>query len=93
MSPILKKPRRFRFAMTPERTLAIGAMAILGIGFAQPAVMTMAGLSFTDTRFASSKIDPTPTGSVAPAGAQSLSHAEKFVHGLTGVIKRLRDRD
>lgn len=93
MSPILKKPRRYRFVVTPERTLAVGAMIIVGIGFAQPTVMTMAGLNFTDTKFASSKIDPTPTGSVAPASAHTASHAEKFVHGLTGVIKRLRDRE
>ncbi len=89
MSPILKKRRRHRFAITPERTLGVGAMAIVAIGFAQPAVMNMAGLNFSDTKFASAKIDATPVGSVAPA--PTVSHGERIVHGLTGIIKRIRD--
>ena len=91
MSKILRTPRRQRFAITPERMLAAGAMTIVAVGLAQPSVRTLAGLDFSDQKFAAAKIDPTPTGSVAAGPEQS--HAERAIHGLTGILKRIRDKN
>lgn len=86
----LAKLRRHVIAITPERSLVVGAMAIIGLGFAQPTVMTLVGMEFGQEKFAAMSLDYTPLGAVQPQEPPRPRSNPTMAHGLTGVIKPIR---
>jgi hypothetical protein len=91
MSILLKKRPRWKLRVTPERVIALGAVTAIGLGMAQPSIMSMAGLDFQNQRFAGQKIDPTPTGSIDEDPA--ARRRERIVHGLAGILQAIRSRN
>ena len=64
MSTILKQRPKFRIRITPERVLAVTAITAVGIGLAQPSLVSTARLHDRPQTFAGHPIDPAPTGTI-----------------------------
>ena len=88
MSILLKQRPKFRIRVTPERVLAVAAMTAVGIGLAQPSLVSMARLQDRPQTFAGHPIDPAPTGTIDQDAAARRRDAS--VSGrLSGFIKLL----
>lgn len=72
-----------------ERLIAVAAVAVTAFAFAQPPVLTLAGLDFAGSAGIGQPVDPLATGSLAGTTNGAVSH----VHGLAGTLKALRARD
>ena len=98
MSTILKKRRSLWPKITAERLIACGAVAVTAAGFAQPQIMSLAGLSFdrTPKMFAGKATDPMPTGTIAGPESHDVAAARRsdaIVHGLAGTLRALRGKE
>ena len=98
MSTILKKRPSLWPRITAERVIACGAVLVTAAGFAQPQIMTLAGLGFdrNPQMFAGKPTDPTPTGTIERPESHSEAAARRsdvIIHGLAGTLRALRGKD
>lgn len=76
-----------------ERLIAIAAVGLTVVGFAQPKMRSLAGLDFAAAPASGPAIDRMPTGSIALTPQLRLGSDDAAqVHGLAGTLKPLRSK-